>query len=199
VALVYHLKEEFASYELMAGIDEAGRGPWAGPVVAAAVIFKKGYYNDAIDDSKKLTAHKRDQLFDIIVKDSLSIGIGIVSAEVIDKINILQATKLAMRKAIDNLSIKPAFLLIDALKLDGVALPQLGLIHGDALALPIAAASIIAKVTRDRIMVKIHHEHPIYRFDLHKGYGTKLHHNMILTHGAIKGIHRMSFRPIKNL
>lgn len=197
MALVYQLKDEFRSYDRIAGIDEAGRGPWAGPVVAAAVILPHDYHNDLIDDSKKLSPRQRDIAFEAIRRDAIAIGVGIVSSVEIDQTNILSATKRAMKEAIDTLSVAPDLLMIDAVKLNEQTIPQVAIIHGDALALPIAAASIIAKVTRDRLMEELHRQHPAYRFDLHKGYGTKLHLAMIEAHGPLEGIHRMSFRPLK--
>jgi ribonuclease HII len=196
--LSYQDQNEFSSYRLIAGIDEAGRGPWAGPVVAAAVILPKGYHNDEINDSKQLTPAVRERLFDQIMHDAIAVGVGLVEAPEIDRINILEATKAAMTMAVNQLKIIPDFLLIDAVKLTQVTLPQKAVIHGDALALPIAAASIIAKATRDRLMVALHEEHPKYRFDLHKGYGTALHRECLSKYGPLKGIHRFSYKPIKH-
>lgn len=197
--LIYQTRPEFMSYRLIAGLDEAGRGPWAGPVVAAAVIFPSNYSNDQIDDSKKLSESKREHLYDIIVRDALTVGIGIVEATTIDQINILQATKLAMRLALQNLKLQPDFLMLDAVHLDDLDTPQLSLIKGDQLALPIAAASIIAKVTRDRIMRDLHTKYPQFRFDLHKGYGTTLHLEALKKYGPIIGVHRLSYKPVKRL
>ena len=197
--LRYQEQPVYSAYRHIAGIDEAGRGPWAGPVVAAAVILPHGYRNELIDDSKKLTPHTREMLFDVIRKDALAIGVALVDAEMIDKINILQATKRAMRIALDSLAVKPDFVMLDAVTLPDLALPQEGIVHGDALALPIAAASIIAKVTRDRLMLELHRQYPAYRFDLHKGYGTALHLRALRMHGPIIGVHRLSYRPIKEL
>ncbi len=196
--LTYQLRSEFSAYEWLAGIDEAGRGPWAGPVVAAAVILPKGYQNEDIDDSKKLTPACRERLFAKIQSEALAIGVGIVEARDIDDMNILEATKAAMAAAVNQLKVRPDFLLIDAVKLTQVAIPQQALIHGDALALPIAAASIIAKVTRDRLMVALHAQYPEYRFDLHKGYGTALHRERLAKYGPLPGIHRFSYKPIKS-
>ncbi|MFA5235909.1 MAG: ribonuclease HII [Bacilli bacterium] len=196
--LAYQLKSEFASFDLIAGIDEAGCGPWAGPVVAAAVILPKGYQNEEINDSKQLTAACRERLFAQIQKDALAIGVGVVEAIEIDRTNILMATKAAMTIAIGQLQVKPDFLLIDAVKLVEVTIPQEAVIHGDALALPIAAASIVAKVHRDHLMVALHERHPEYRFDLHKGYGTALHQERLARFGPLAGIHRFSYKPIKN-
>ena len=164
---------------LIAGIDEAGRGPLVGPVVAAAVILPFNYKNNEINDSKKLSEKKREELFDIINKDALSIGISIINNKIIDEINILNATKLAMKEAINNLNIKPEHILIDAVKLD-IDIPSQSIIKGDAKSISIAAASIIAKVTRDRIMINLDKQFPEYGFKKHKGYPTKKHlENMV--------------------
>lgn len=195
--LTYQDRPEFACFKHIAGIDEAGRGPWAGPVVASAVILPKGYTHPDINDSKQLTESQREQLFDIIMQDALAVGVGIIDAPTIDQTNILKATKQAMHIALMNLKITPDFLLIDAVRLEHVDIPQTALIKGDGLALPIAAASIIAKVTRDRIMRQSHIEHPEYRFDLHKGYGTRLHQLELDRHGPIPNWHRLSYRPLK--
>jgi len=195
--LLYQDKPEFSSFKHIAGIDEAGRGPWAGPVVASAVILPKGYIHPDINDSKQLSESKREQLFNIIMQDALAVGVGIIDAPTIDQTNILKATKQAMHIALKNLNIKPDFLLIDAVRLESVDTPQMPLIKGDTLALPIAAASIIAKVTRDRIMRQSHIKYPQYRFDLHKGYGTKLHQFELDQYGPIPNWHRFSYRPLK--
>ena len=163
------------------------------------VIFPSNYSNDQIDDSKKLSESKREHLYDIIVRDALTVGIGIVEATTIDQINILQATKLAMRLALQNLKLQPDFLMLDAVHLDDLDTPQLSLIKGDQLALPIAAASIIAKVTRDRIMRNLHTKYSQFRFDLHKGYGTTLHLEALKKYGPIIGVHRLSYKPVKRL
>ncbi len=199
MALDYQQKADFQHYENIAGLDEAGRGPWAGPVVAAAVILPRGYQHPEIDDSKKLSPVKRERLFDIIMHDALAVGVGIVAAEDIDRMNILRATKLAMVEALAKLKVRPQLLLIDALHLEMVTIPQVAIIHGDALALPIAAASIIATVTRDRLMMELHQRYPHYGFDQHKGYGTKLHQERLQLHGPVASVHRMSYRPIKQL
>ena len=179
-------------YELLAGIDEAGRGPLAGPVVAACVIFPKGVFLDGVDDSKKLSAAKRERVFGDIMNNALSVGVGIVDHETVDKINILNATRDAMIKAIAQCSLKPDFLLIDAVVLKNFYLPQLSLIKGDGRSHSIAAASIIAKVTRDREMLGWHDIYPHYRFDKHKGYGTFEHIGRIKEFG-LSLIHRRTF------
>ena len=177
----------------IAGIDEVGRGPLVGPVVTAAVILPKDFYDERINDSKKLTEKKRELLYDVIMENALSVGIGISSPEVIDEINILEATKKAMIEAVNNLSVKPQHLLIDAVKLN-VDIPQTSIIKGDAKSESIAAASIIAKVTRDRMMIELDKEHPEYDFKHNKGYGTKKHIESIEKYGILKE-HRKTFAP----
>lgn len=181
----------------IAGIDEVGRGPLVGPVVTAAVILPKDFYDERINDSKKLTEKKRELLYDVIMENALSVGIGISSSEVIDEINILNATKKAMIEAINNLSIKPEHLLIDAVKLD-IDIPQTSIIKGDAKSQSIASASIIAKVTRDRMMVELDKKYPMYDFKHNKGYGTKKHIEALYKYGPLKE-HRKSFAPVSEL
>ena len=178
----------------MLGIDEAGRGPLAGPVVAGAVVLGK-WFDPDIKDSKKLSPKKREMLFNRIIENAESIGIGIVDNETIDQINILNATKRAMHKALANLHIDIDFLLIDAVKLN-IDIPQLAIIGGDNISISIAAGSIIAKVCRDRIMLKLHEEFPEYQFDRHKGYGTAIHTSMLQKYGPCS-IHRKSFSPVR--
>lgn len=177
----------------IAGIDEVGRGPLVGPVVTAAVILPKDFYDERINDSKKLTEKKRELLYDVIMENAVSVGIGISSEDVIDSINILEATKKAMIEAVNNLSVKPEHLLIDAVKLN-IDIPQTSIIKGDAKSESIAAASIIAKVTRDRMMEELDKEHPEYDFKHNKGYGTKKHIEAIEKYGIIKE-HRKTFAP----
>lgn len=181
----------------IAGIDEVGRGPLVGPVVTAAVILPKDFYDERINDSKKLTEKKRELLYDVIMENALSVGIGMSSPEVIDEINILNATKKAMIEAINNLSVKPEHLLIDAVKLD-IDIPQTSIIKGDAKSESIAAASIIAKVTRDRMMVELDKKYPMYDFKHNKGYGTKKHTEALYQYGPIEE-HRKSFAPVSEL
>ena len=186
----------------IAGIDEAGRGPLAGPVVAAAVIMPGECAIMGIDDSKKLSAKKRDALFDEICGAALAYGIAFVSNITIDEINILEATKLAMKQALESAStaLKEKMgsealidhVLIDALSLPGISIPQTGVIKGDAKSLSIAAASILAKVSRDRLMLEYHDLYPAYAFDQNKGYGTKLHYLGIEAAG-LSPIHRRTF------
>lgn len=177
----------------IAGIDEVGRGPLVGPVVTAAVILPRDFYDERINDSKKLTEKKRELLYDVIMENAVSVGIGISSEDVIDDINILEATKKAMIEAVNNLSVKPEHLLIDAVKLN-VDIPQTSIIKGDAKSESIAAASIIAKVTRDRMMIELDKEHPEYDFKHNKGYGTKKHIEAIEKYGILKE-HRKTFAP----
>ena len=182
---------------LIAGIDEVGRGPLIGPVVTAAVILPRDFYDERINDSKKLTEKKRELLYDVIMENALSVGIGMSSPELIDEINILEATKRAMKEAISNLSIKPEHLLIDAVKLD-TDIPSTSIIKGDAKSLSIAAASIIAKVTRDRMLIEMDKEYPEYDFKHNKGYGTKKHIEAIYKYGVLKE-HRKTFEPIASI
>lgn len=177
----------------IAGIDEVGRGPLVGPVVTAAVILPKDFYDERINDSKKLTEKKRELLYDVIMENAISVGIGISSEDVIDEINILNATKRAMLEAVNNLSVRPEHLLIDAVKLN-TDIPQTSIIKGDAKSESIAAASIIAKVTRDRMMIELDKIHPEYDFKHNKGYGTKKHIEAIRKYGIIKE-HRKTFAP----
>lgn len=180
-------------YKSIAGIDEAGRGPLAGPVVAGAVILPKDCLLEGINDSKKLSEKKREKLYDDIIENAVAWGVGIVDHTVIDEINILNATRLAMKKALENLTVKPDYILIDAeKKVDTNGIPYLPIIKGDALSISIGAASIIAKVTRDRMMKEYDKIFPMYGFEKHKGYGTKAHVEAIKEHGPCM-IHRNSF------
>ncbi len=184
-------------YKFIAGIDEAGRGPLAGPVVAAAVIFPSGYQNNQINDSKKLSARKREELYEVINQDAVAVGVGTADADLIDRINILQASLQSMREAVLELSVPPDFLLIDGLHIIPMSTPQKALVKGDSLSISIAAASIIAKVARDRIMEMYHRQFPQYNFLRNKGYGTKEHRAALLEFGMCK-IHRRSFH-LKNI
>lgn len=179
-------------YINVAGIDEAGRGPLAGPVVAAAVILDRKKDVSGINDSKKLSEKKRNLLYSVITKEALAIGIGVVDEATIDLINIKNATHLAMKKAIENLKLEPDFLLIDAESLKDIKIPQLAIIKGDCRCFSIAAASIIAKVERDRIIVSYESIYPGYGFARHKGYGTKEHFECIRKYGLLP-IHRRTF------
>ncbi|HOG11783.1 MAG: ribonuclease HII [Smithellaceae bacterium] len=179
-------------YKTIAGVDEAGRGPLAGPVVAAAVIFPPEYSNPAINDSKKLTAAKREDLYRVITREAMAVGLGVVEADVIDRINILQASLQAMREAVTELSVRPDYLLIDGLNSIDFDAPQKAIVKGDSLSVSIAAASIIAKVSRDRIMEMYHRQFPRYNFLKNKGYGTVGHRRVLEEIGMCK-IHRRSF------
>lgn len=188
-------EEKYESFSYICGIDEAGRGPLAGPVVAGAVVLPKGKRILYVNDSKKLSEKKREELFDVIKEEALSFGLGIVSPERIDEINILQATYEAMREAVNKLSVSPDILLNDAVTIPGIDIRQVPIIKGDAKSLTIASASILAKVTRDRIMAEYDLQYPEYGFAKHKGYGTKAHIDAIRQFGPCP-IHRKTF--IKN-
>ena len=194
-------QEQFYSkkIKLIVGVDEAGRGPLAGPVVAAACILSRAYINKEINDSKQLSEKKREELFEIIKKDAIAYGVGIVSAEEIDTLNIYEATKKAMKEAIANLKHEYDLILTDAMPLKGFDVEVVPIIKGDAKALPIAAASIIAKVTRDHIMVELGKKYPEYGFEVHKGYGTAKHMEALKKYGPIKGIHRYSYKPVAKI
>jgi ribonuclease HII len=188
-------------YELIAGIDEVGRGALAGPVVAGAVILPHSAsltWFELVRDSKELDYKKRETLFDCIMKEALAVGIGIVPPQVIDSVNILKATKLAMMQAVEKLSRQPQFLIIDRVTLSQCPIPQRGITRGDKLCLSIACASIIAKVTRDRIMEEFGQTYPGYGFAQHKGYGTKDHIFCLQKLGP-SPIHRLYFAPLRNL
>ncbi len=182
--------------KLIAGVDEVGRGPLIGPVVAAAVILPKNYKLEGLTDSKKLSEKKREYFYEIIKKDALAIGIGIVSEKVIDEINIYEATKVAMKEAINNLEIKPEHILIDAMPLD-LDIPTTSIIKGDLLSITISAASVIAKVTRDHMLYDIDKEYPMYDLKNNKGYGTKKHIEAIKKYGITK-YHRLSYKPVSD-
>jgi ribonuclease HII len=187
-------------YELIAGIDEVGRGALAGPVVASAVILPhpaKLSWFGLVRDSKELNYRKRESLFDLINKEAIAVGIGIVPPQVIDSINILKATRLAMMQAVEKLSTKPSFLIIDRLGLSQCPIPQRGITRGDKTCLSIACASIIAKVTRDRIMEELDIMYPGYGFAQHKGYGTGRHISCLRELGP-SPVHRLYFAPVRN-
>jgi ribonuclease HII len=180
-------------FKSVAGIDEAGRGPLAGPVVAAAVILPHDYINGDIRDSKQLTPLQRERIFKTIRSDAISIGIGFVEPSVIDEINILRATLLAMEKAVLNLSTPTDYLLIDGRDTINLSIPQKAIIRGDSLSISVASASIIAKVSRDHVMEKYDRQFPDYNFLRNKGYGTREHREAIIKHGFCE-IHRKSFK-----
>jgi len=188
-------ENEYDYCEFICGIDEAGRGPLSGPVVAGAVVLPKGCKILYVNDSKKLSAKKRDELFDVIMREAISVGVGIISPARIDEINILQATYEAMREAIQKLTITPDILLNDAVTIPRIDIAQVPIIKGDAKSITIGAASIIAKVTRDRMMIEYAQIFPEYGFEKHKGYGTAAHIQALKEYGPCP-IHRRSF--IKN-
>lgn len=182
---------------LIAGVDEVGRGPLVGPVVAAAVILPKNYQLKGLTDSKKLSEKKRDYFYDIIKRDAISIGIGEVSPKEIDEINIYEASRKAMIKAINNLNVKPKHILSDAMPLN-LDIPTTPIIHGDLLSINISAASIIAKVTRDRLMYELDLKYPQYGFKNHKGYPTKMHLEALKKYGPLKN-YRFTYKPVRDL
>lgn len=185
-------------FKIFAGIDEAGRGPLAGPVVASAVILCYDTKIEGINDSKKLSKKERERLFYLIQQNAVDIGVGIVDADKIDRINILEATRLAMSLAIRDLTVNPDLILIDALNLPSIKIKQRAIIKGDAKSASIAAASIIAKVIRDKIMTTYHDKYPDYGFDKHKGYPTPEHIYKLNIHGPCP-IHRKSFQRVSSL
>lgn len=195
------LKYEKELYEknitLIAGVDEVGRGPLVGPVVAAAVILPKNYHLEGLNDSKKLSEKKRNLFYEILKREAISIGVGIISAKKIDEVNIYEASKLAMLEALKNLSVTPEHALIDAMKLE-LDIPSTSIIHGDALSESIAAASVIAKVTRDDMMYELHKKYPEYHFDKHKGYPTKLHLECLEKFGPLEN-YRFTYKPVRDL
>jgi len=182
---------------LIAGVDEVGRGPLVGPVVACAVILPVNYVLDGLNDSKKLSEKKRDKFFDIINKEAISIGIGVVTPQEIDEINIYAASKKAMMIAIDNLNVKPQHVLTDAMPLN-IGIPVTSIIKGDMKSLSIAAASVIAKVTRDKMMYEMDLKYPEYGYKKHKGYPTKMHIENVNKYGIHKD-YRFTFKPISDL
>ncbi|MBE6746314.1 MAG: ribonuclease HII [Ruminococcaceae bacterium] len=190
----YSFEKELISegYGVVCGIDEAGRGPLAGPVCAAAVILPTDLEIEGLNDSKKLTEKKREALFDVVKEKALAYSIVMVDEKVIDEINILQATLLAMRRAVETLEIKPDAALIDGNQKPGLSIEERTVVKGDAKSMSIAAASILAKVSRDRFMLELDEKYPQYQFAKHKGYGTKLHYECIEQFG-ISPVHRLTF------
>ena len=191
---MWQIEEEVSAEGFCAicGIDEAGRGPLAGPVCAAAVILPRDAEIPGLNDSKKLTDKKRRELYPVIMEKAIAYGIGFADEKEIDEINILQATFLAMERALQSLQVKPDFALIDGNRAKDFGLPVRTVVHGDSLSASIAAASVLAKVTRDDVMLKMAETYPQYGFDVHKGYGTKVHYEALRQHGPCP-IHRMSF------
>ena len=184
-------------YKYIAGVDEVGRGPLVGPVVAACVVLPFDFVLDGLNDSKKLTEKKRDIYYDIIMDKALGVGIGIVDEKEIDRINIYQATKVAMKIAISNVKCHIDYVLIDAMPLE-LSVPSLPIIKGDAKSLTIAAASVIAKVTRDKMMYELDKEYPEYGYKKHKGYPTSAHIAALKVHG-VKPFYRMTYGPVSDL
>ncbi len=200
-SLIEENKLKSQGYKLIAGIDEVGRGALAGPVVASAVILPKSVslpWFKLVRDSKELSPRKRESLFGLISSEAVAVGIGIVPPQVIDSINILKATKLAMMQAVEKLPMQPDFLLIDRLTLPELLIPQMGITKGDKLCLSIACASIIAKVTRDHFMEELDKTYYVYGFAKHKGYGTREHISCLQQLGP-SPIHRLSFAPVRDV
>ena len=195
--LDHELKFKRAGHALVAGLDEAGRGAWAGPVVAAAVILDLRQVDNLsrVNDSKQLSPRRRAELYQVIVDNAVAYGLGQASADEIDAIGILPATRLAMTRAIEDLSPQPQALIIDAVRLPKIDLPQAVFNFADSISLSVAAASILAKVTRDRLMQEYHQQFPQYHFHAHKGYPTPEHLRLLAEHGPC-AIHRRSFRPV---
>ena len=179
-------------YRVVCGVDEAGRGPLAGPVFAAAVILPENYSHEILNDSKKLSEKKRELVYDDIIRDAVSYSVGITTEKEIDDINILNATFLAMKRAVDGLAIKPDLAYIDGNQYPKTGVKEVTIIKGDSKCMSVAAASIIAKVSRDRFMMQVAERYPEYEFKKHKGYGTKLHYEMIEKYG-VSPVHRRSF------
>jgi len=196
--LAFERSARASGYLRLAGLDEAGRGPLAGPVVAAAVMLPDGLLIPGVTDSKQVAERDRERLFDVIREQAVCYGIGIADERTIDDVNILQATIIAMERALQALSSKPDYLLLDAITLPRIMLPQKPIIKGDVRSHSIAAASILAKVTRDRIMRELHEKYPRYNFHKHKGYGTKEHLALLREHGPCEA-HRRTFRPVSGM
>ena len=190
-------EEKYSNLDYICGVDEVGRGPLVGPVVASAVILPKNYYIEGLTDSKKLSKKKRESFFEIINKDALAIGIGVVDNKKIDEINILEASRLAMKIAVNNLKIKPDVILTDAMKLD-MGIDEEDIIKGDLKSITISAASVVAKVTRDKMMEELHNKYPMYNFIKNNGYPTKEHVEAIKKYGIIEE-HRKTFNPIRDI
>lgn len=186
-----------SGYENVVGCDEAGRGPLFGPVVAASVILPHNFVLEGLNDSKKLTEKKREEYYPIIMENALAVGISIVSAKEIDQINIYEASRQGMLRAIDSMNVKPDYIITDAMPLDGFTnIPHEAIIKGDAKSITIAAASVIAKVTRDKLMYEEDKKHPEYEFGKHKGYPTKKHIELLNKYGIIDG-YRHTYGPVK--
>ena len=194
----FELEARRRGYRSIAGLDEAGRGPLAGPVVAAAVILPTRCRLAGVDDSKQVSESARARLYEVIVRRARAVGVGIATEQEIDRLNILEATRLAMRRALASLTLPADCLLIDAVTLPNLAIPSRSIVKGDTLSVSIAAASIVAKVTRDRMMELYHQTYPDYNFLSHKGYGTDEHLQRLARHGPC-AIHRRTFAPVAQL
>ncbi len=190
--LDYEFQAASRGYKSICGVDEAGRGPLAGPVYAAAVILPRGHIISGVNDSKKLTAKKREELFDVIKAEAVSYSIASASEKEVDELNILQATYLAMMRAVDGLDVPADFAMFDGNRIPPVDVDSIYIVKGDSKSMSIAAASILAKVSRDRYMLEMAEKYPQYQFEKHKGYGTKLHYEMLDKYGPCE-IHRQSF------
>ncbi|MBO5463265.1 MAG: ribonuclease HII [Clostridia bacterium] len=188
----YEIEAHENGYNVVCGVDEAGRGPLAGPVFAAAVILPENYSHEILNDSKKLSEKKRDLVYDDIIRDAICWSVGIADEKEIDEINILNATFLAMERAVDGLKIKPDLAYIDGNQYPKTGVKEITIVKGDSKCMSVAAASIIAKVSRDRFMLEIAEKYPEYQFSKHKGYGTKLHYEMIEKYG-VSPVHRRTF------
>ena len=188
----YEIEAHENGYNVVCGVDEAGRGPLAGPVFAAAVILPENYTHEILNDSKKLSEKKRDLVYDDIIRDAICWSVGIADEKEIDEINILNATFLAMKRAVDGLKIKPDLAYIDGNQYPKTGIKEITIVKGDSKCMSVAAASIIAKVSRDRFMLEIAEKYPEYQFSKHKGYGTKLHYEMIEKYG-VSPVHRRTF------
>ena len=188
----YEIEAHENGYNVVCGVDEAGRGPLAGPVFAAAVILPENYSHEILNDSKKLSEKKRDLVYDDIIRDAICWSVGIADEKEIDEINILNVTFLAMKRAVDGLKIKPDLAYIDGNQYPKTGVKEITIVKGDGKCMSVAAASIIAKVSRDRFMLEIAEKYPEYQFSKHKGYGTKLHYEMIEKYG-VSPVHRRTF------
>ncbi len=188
----YEIQAHNEGFTVVCGVDEAGRGPLAGPVFAGAVILPENYSHEILNDSKKLSEKKRDLVYDDIIKDAISWSVGIATEKEIDEINILNATFLAMKRAVDGLEVKPDLAYIDGNQYPKTGVKEVTIVKGDSKCMSVAAASIIAKVSRDRYMLEVAEKYPEYEFPKHKGYGTKLHYEMIEKYG-VSSVHRRSF------
>ena len=191
----FEIEARRCGYQLIGGLDEAGRGPLAGPVVAAIVILPRRFVLPGLNDSKQVTEARRERLYHAIVKQAVATGVGLATEREIETLNILQATRQAMCRAVGALTVYPDFLLVDAVSLPSLHVPQRPIIKGDGFSVSIAAASILAKVTRDRLMREYHQRYPQYNFGAHKGYGTPEHLRLLTRYGPCTA-HRQTFRPV---